>query len=233
MSERVTAETEKLFESLPDWLAARPAQRERLHRVLRSAPAAGPMSYEAFLDWADEGTLAEWVDGEVVMTSPASLRHQLLADFLTRILGIYVEERGLGLVLSAPFQVKLPQSGREPDVLFVANENRHRLRKNYLDGPADLVVEIVSPESIGRDRGDKYREYEQAGVPEYWLIDPDRQEAEFYRLDERGRYRLAMADDAGVYRSPIVSGFWLKVDWLWQDPLPNALTILRRQLVND
>lgn len=55
---------------------------------------------------------------------------------------------------------------------FVASEHLDRLKETYLDGPADLVVGIVSPDSVGRDRGEKFYEYAQGGVPEYWLIDP-------------------------------------------------------------
>ena len=138
------------------------------------------MTYQEFLNWADEDTLAEWMNGKVIMTSPASLRHQLIAQFLGRVLAGYVEAERLGIVISAPFQMKLEQSGREPDVLFLAENHRDRLRATYLDGPADLVIEILSPESIGRDRGEKFYEYERAGILEYWLIDDATQRAEFY-----------------------------------------------------
>ena len=153
----------------------------------RKAPS-GPMSYEEFLEWCDEDTWAEWVDGEVVMLSPASQRHQDLADFLNAVLRAFVEAHDLGRVISAPFQMKtgpdLP--GREPDLLFVAEEHLDRLKGAYLDGPADLVVEIASPESRLRDRGEKFAEYEAGSVREYWLIDQERKEADFYRLGERG-----------------------------------------------
>ncbi|MGH9801602.1 MAG: Uma2 family endonuclease, partial [Blastocatellia bacterium] len=86
-----------------------------------------------------------------------------------------------------------------------------------LDGPADLSVEIISPESVRRDRKVKFKEYESAGVGEYWLIDPDHKKAEFYQLDASGRYQLAKLK-AGVYHSKAVAGFWLRVDWLWQPP---------------
>lgn len=180
------------------------------------------MTYDEFLDWADEDTLAEWVNGKVIMTSPASLRHQLIAQFLGRILAGYAEVGRLGSVVSAPFQMKLEKSGREPDVLFLAETHRGRLRATYLDGPAALVVEILSPESIGRDRGEKFYEYERAGIPEYWLIDDTTQRAEFYQLDERGRYQLVAPNADGVYHSKALPGFWLEVAWLWRDPLPSV-----------
>jgi Uma2 family endonuclease len=183
------------------------------------------MTYEEFLEWCDEDTLAEWTDGEVIMYSPASDRHQDLADFLTSVLRIYVEGHGLGWVRSAPFQMKtgpdLP--GREPDVLFVAGEHLNRLKETYLDGPADLVIEIVSPESGPRDRGEKFYEYESGGVAEYLLIDPQRQQAEFYQRGDQGRYHPVFPDDAGRYHARSVPGFWLDVSWLWQAPLPSPI----------
>ena len=181
------------------------------------------MSYEEFLEWLDEDTWAEWVDGEVVMLSPASRLHQDVRDFLLTLLRAFVELHDLGVVLSAPFQVKLEEvrRGREPDLLFVAREHLDRLKDTYLDGPPDLVVEIVSPESVSRDRGEKFYEYAQAGVPEYWLIDPQIRWADFYRLEpEARRYRPAFGGEEGVYRSEVLPGFWLRVEWLWQDPLP-------------
>jgi Uma2 family endonuclease len=199
--------------------------RRRLMEVLSEPLGLPRMSYEEFLAWADEDTLAEWVDGEVIMTSPASKRHQEIGDFLLSVLRIFVEQRDLGVILSAPFQMKLARSGREPDLIFVAREHLGRLQETYLDGPADLAVEIVSPESAGRDRGEKFYEYGQGGVSEYWLIDPQQEQAEFYRLSE-GRYELVSPDEGGVYLSSAVSGFWLRVAWLWQKPLPGALRVL-------
>ncbi len=184
------------------------------------------MSYEEFLAWLDEDTLAEWVDGEVIMTSPASLRHQSIGQFLAQVIGVYVQERDLGALIGPPFQMKLASSGREPDLLFIAAAHLHRLHDTYLDGPADLAVEIISPESIGRDRGDKFYEYEQAGIPEYWLLDPQARRAEFYQLDPAGVYRLVAPDQENTYRSAVLPGFWLRVDWLWQ-PLPRVLDVLR------
>ncbi len=185
---------------------------------MREAPTK--LTYDEFLDWLDEDTLAEWVDGAIVMTSPASLRHQAIASFLNETLGAYVRLHALGRVVSAPFQMKVGQSGREPDVLFVANAHLDRFQPTFLDGPADLVVEVVSPESAGRDRGDKFYEYEAAGIPEYWLIDPRTERAEFYQLNARGAYQLIAPDADGVYRSSTIPDFWLREAWLWQDPTP-------------
>ena len=196
--------------------------------ALLSADPTKPatMTYDEFLAWADEDTLAEWVDGKVVMTSPASAQHQYLAIFLATTLATYVTIHDLGTVLTGPFQMKLARSGREPDVLFVAKEHLARLQPTLLQGPADLVVEIVSDESVARDRGTKFEEYREAGIPEYWLLDPRIEQAEFYHLDERGRYQRAPVDEEGVYRSRVIPGLWLRVDWLWQQPLPSPTRAL-------
>ena len=200
---------------------------EAVIQVWRPTPAPSPrVTYEEFLDWADEDTLAEWVDGEVIMTSPASRRHQEIALFLTQLMSSFVEHRGLGKVLPPPFQMKLPDSGREPDLIFIAAEHLYRLRENRLEGPGDVVVEIVSPESEERDREVKLREYEEAGVPEYWIVDPLRRRFEAYVLDEEGEYQLVFHSEEGEYRSQHLLGFWLRVEWLWQQPMPPVLEVL-------
>jgi Uma2 family endonuclease len=112
-------------------------------------------------------------------------------------------------------------------LLFIAQENLYRLKNTYLDGPADLAVAVVSPESRLRDRGEKLAEYEMGGVREYWIIDPGEQRADFYTLASDGRYERRRADGEGVYRSQVVVGFWLKEAWLWQEPLPKVLEVLR------
>jgi Uma2 family endonuclease len=213
-------------EELPVWIEEQPDLRLRLQQAIGKTPGqpSPKMTYEEFLDWADEDTLAEWVDGEVVMYSPASKQHQLIVGFLEKVLGTFVEQHNLGVVLSAPFQMRL-EHGREPDLLFVASEHLDRLKETYLDGPADLVVEIISPESAGRDRGEKFYEYARGGVPEYWLIDPQMEWADFYRL-EGNRYRAAFSGETGEYRAPVLPGFWLRVEWLWQEPLPEVEDVL-------
>lgn len=187
------------------------------------------MSYEEFLDWCDEDTLAEWVDGQVIMASPASEPHQTIVDFLVQVLGIYAIQRKLGRLISAPFQMKLTttRSGREPDVIFIAQENLGRLKHTYLDGPADLAIEVVSPESRLRDRGEKLAEYEMAGVREYWILDPEQQRTDFFVLSTDGRYERRRADAQGIHRTEVVPGFWLKEEWLWPGPPPNPLAVLR------
>lgn len=188
-----------------------------------------PVTYEQFLEWADEDTYAEWVDGRVALMSPASAPHQKIVLFLARLLSEFTEENDAGDVFIAPFQMKLAnvRRGREPDLLFVAKDTLDRLMHNYLDGPADLAIEIVSPESVDRDHDAKYREYEAGGVREYWIIDPQARQANFFVRDAEGHYQRVLPDANGKYQSAVLLDFWINVGWLWQMPLPPVRQILR------
>ncbi len=198
----------------------------RSPKPTRDAPPEPPVSYEEFLAWADEDVRAEWIDGKIHVMSPASSTHQRLVRFLSSSLSVWLEQNEDGELFIAPFQMKLEQ-GREPDLLVVREEHRDRVTDAYVDGPADLVVEIVSAESGARDRGEKFYEYEAAGIPEYWLIDPGREELAVYRLKE-DRYRTAFEGREGRAASAVLDGFWIEAEWLWQDELPAVLDVLRR-----
>jgi Uma2 family endonuclease len=193
------------------------------------APPEHRMTFEEFLAWLDEETWAEWVNGEVLVMSAVNDEHQDLAGFLLALFRFFTDLRQSGVIRHEPFLMKTAPDlpARSPDILFVARENAPRLKATLLDGPADLVVEIVSPDSRTRDRGDKFYEYEQGGVREYWLIDSQRKQAEFYLRGEDGIYRLAPIGDDGIFRSRVLDGLWLKVEWLWQRPLPTVPAVLQ------
>lgn len=192
------------------------------------AKPAEKISYDEFLKRYD-GVFAEWVEGEIEMGMSVSQQHADDSGFLETLLRFFADARDLGKVYSAPFQMRLADQarGREPDVLFIAKANEHRLTPHYLNGPADIAIEILSPESIGRDRGDKFVEYEAAGVREYWLIDPERKQAEFYALDDDNRYKLMFGGREGRFESNVLDGFFLQVEWLWQQPMPKIPAVLR------
>jgi Uma2 family endonuclease len=187
------------------------------------------LTFEEFLDWCDSDTRAEWVNGRVVILSPDNLPHNKIGVFLVHALGIYVQEKKLGDVFFEKILMKLEvtSSARMPDLMFISNARKGQLRHTYVDGAADLAVEIISPESINRDRSEKFSEYQIAGVREYWLIDPEKKTAEFFEVGLDGRYYPVPLCD-GAFRSTVVPGFWLKPAWLWDDPLPNTMDVLRQ-----
>jgi Uma2 family endonuclease len=185
------------------------------------------VTFQEFLELT-MGEKAEWVDGEVrIDMSPVTVDHDGIRQFLDTILSQYVQAKNLGTVYGEKFLMHLPEvpSGRSPDVLFLRSERATIQRRSFLDGPVDLAIEIVSKDSRARDRGEKYYEYESAGVGEYWIIDPERQQVEFYVLRE-GTYGPVQPTD-GRYASAVVDGFWIEVDWLWRRPHPSILEVFR------
>jgi Uma2 family endonuclease len=185
------------------------------------------ISYEDFLAALPEGTRAEWVDGQVEYMTPQTDRHLLISGFLYKAISGYLELRQIdGLVAQAGFQVKLGRSGREPDVFYLAPENVRRFRRTFVDGPVDLAVEVISPESRARDRGDKFREYAQGGVREYWIIDPDAETVDVYRLSDSNEYELVPLGDPPRVTSQVIPGFWLSPAWMWANR-PSAVAAYR------
>jgi len=194
-----------------------------------AAPAATDrISFEEFLS-AYDGVHAEWIDGEVTLMTPNTDQHSRLLRFLSGILQPYAEEKQLGEVFVPAYAMWLGdrRAGREPDVFFVAREHGARVQRTFLDGPADLVIEIISADSRGRDRGDKFYEYETAGVPEYWLIDPERRKVEAYRLGDDATYEPVSLGEPAVLRPNALPGAWIPVEWLWQEPMPHVTAVLK------
>lgn len=188
------------------------------------------MSYAEYLAWAHEDVHAEWVNGEVIVHMPPKQPHQIVVAFLLRLLGQFVELFNLGRLLPAPFEMRAVPEGpaREPDLLFVARAHLERLTEARLSGPADLVIEVISDDSVARDRADKFYEYQAAGVQEYWIVDPRPGYArgDFYVLDAQGRYRPVPIDPDGRYYSTVLAGFWLQVDWVLAVEPPAVLQAL-------
>lgn len=116
--------------------------------------------------------IIEFVDGNIEVLEMPSERHQRIISFLFSLLLIYVQSKSLGLVLVAPFKIKLrPGKFREPDLMFLLTENNHKRHEQFWDG-ADLVIEVVSPDDPNRDIVMKREEYARAGIREYWLVNP-------------------------------------------------------------
>lgn len=189
------------------------------------------MSVEEFLRWEQEDLHAELVGNKVRYKMPVSKIHQDCNIFLAMIVKHWVDRHYPGgVVYHPPFSVRLTlpsgeQEVREPDLIVILPEHTDRLQRTYYDGAPDLVVEIVSKDSRSIDRGEKFYAYESAGVPEYWIIDPERKQAEFAQLGGDGVYQVVFSGSQGVYRSKVLSGFWLRVEWLWR--LPSAWEVLK------
>lgn len=193
---------------------------DKLTRISGSI-VASDVSLEEYLEqYAALG--CEWVGGVVIKVSPSQLKHIRLIYYLHTLLDAYFELRPIGRVVGQPFVMRLPafpERRREPDLFVVLHSNPHELKETYMDGPADLCIEVVSEDSIDRDHGEKFREYEVGGVGEYWIVDPIHDECRFYRLED-GLYRRQSEDAQADYHCGTLPGLRLHVPTLWQDQLP-------------
>jgi len=185
------------------------------------------LTEEEFLEFCDEDTKAEYIDGEVIVHSPVSNRHSRIATFLTTILQLYIDQHQLGTIWGENFQIR-PRTGlrRIPDLIFISVDNQVSVTNSEVDGAPDLVVEIVSYDSIERDWRVKYLEYEKAGIKEYWVIDPIYEKMTIYCLNEPGKYEAQKAENK-ILKSKVLRDFWIKPEWLWQEPLPNVISVAK------
>ena len=189
------------------------------------------MSFEDFLAWDGDGNpelRVEWVNGEVVHMVSIDLRHSLISHFLIKLIGLASDFTQIGVLLTDPFVMRSSAdgNGRSPDVMLVRNEHKERLARRVLNGPADIVIEIVSPGSIKTDYMVKAAEYRRAGVPEYWIIDSIEQQTTFLLLKDE-EYVESRISSNGKYESPGLNGLAIDPAWFNQEPLPDVLGILR------
>jgi len=153
-------------------------------------------------------------DGELVMSPAPSFSHQEVVARFYKLLDAWTQNRHLGKTGIAPVDMVLTaRRSTQPDVVFISKK-RLGIIKDRLMGAADLVAEVISPESRRRDRIDKRDLYEQHGVREYWLIDPEAGTVEVLHL-EAGTYRLVGRWRSGERaRSALLEGFEVPVSAL-------------------
>lgn len=189
----------------------------------------GTTTFTEFLELVREDQKADLLDGVIYMASPESWDHNKLVRWLTLVLGSFIEARKLGELAINRVAFRLSRnSSPEPDLGFVETSRVDRIKQGYVEGPPDLAIEIVSPDSVDRDYENKRRRYEEAGVGEYWIIDPLDSTATFLVL-EKGVFVEAHPKDF-IYQSRVLTGLSLDVRWLWQRPLPATLPIVQRLL---
>jgi Uma2 family endonuclease len=152
-------------------------------------PQQGDWTYEAYAALTADGECYEIVQGVLVMSPSPEDIHQDVVGEIFAYLREQIKLKHLGRVFMAPFDVVLsPHDVFQPDVLVVLNEHLERVITQCVMGAPDLVVEVISPRSKLYDRVNKHMAYEQAGIPEYWLVHPHKQSIELFAL-EQGKYR--------------------------------------------
>jgi Uma2 family endonuclease len=168
-----------------------------VHSLRREAPvetdhSLRKLTYADFLEFPDDGLRHEIIGGEHFVTPSPVTRHQRISRDLLVLLAVYLKEQHIGEVFSAPFDALLSEFDIvEPDLVYLSKERAHFLTSKNLQGPPDLVVEILSPGTKRRDLGIKRDLYQRVGVREYWIVDHDRDVVTIYRRrDEEATFQF-------------------------------------------
>lgn len=179
-----------------------------------STPAT-KLTYHDYQLLPDDGKRYEVIDGDLYMTPAPVTRHQMIAMRLSHALMTYLETHPIGTALAAPCDVLLSDVDiLQPDLLVVLQDGLARITDKNVQGPPDLVIEILSPGTAGRDRDLKRKRYEHFGVREYWLVDPDRNTVEILRLEQNRFTRASLTSPPSQASSPLLSDLILDLAWI-------------------
>ena len=148
----------------------------------------------------------EFIDGEVVLHSPARNRHLDVTKYIAKLLDTFVEINDLGSLKIEKCLVVFPRNDYEPDIVFFRADKAKSLQPDTVKFPVpDLIVEVLSESTEKRDRGVKFEDFEANGVAEYWIVDADQSTIEQYLLED-GAYNLAVKSSSGKLVSRVLTG---------------------------
>jgi Uma2 family endonuclease len=194
---------------------------------MATATKVTPYTFEDFCFLVKDGQKADLIDGVIYMASPDNTDANKLFVWLLRLIGDLVEDGDLGEVLGSRVAFRLDETNApEPDIAFVRKARAHLIKRGRVEGPPDMAIEIVSPESVDRDYQKKRLQFQQAGVPEYWIVDEMEEKVTLLRLSRQRVYR-EVRPRKGELHSKILPGLWIRPEWLWQKPRPKIRDILR------
>ncbi len=174
------------------------------------------LTFEEFRQLPNDGKRYELVRGEVHVTPAPATRHQAVVQNLSVNLGSYVIKNRLGEVWTAPLDVRLGrETALQPDLIFISNARAGIIQEDWIAGAPDLVVEVLSPSTRAFDRGIKLPVYAEAGVPEFWIIDPQAKTVEVLKLQGKKYFlETTLAGDQDL-TSSLFSGWRLSLSDLF------------------
>jgi len=181
-------------------------------------------SADDYYTLADEDFRCEYIDGVIVMHSPASVPHERIVLFLGTLVNAFVTKHGLGEAFASNVIMKIGENRFWPDMTFLVSDQEERIGEQEVSGAMDLAVEVLSRSTRRYDLEQKRPAYHAAGVRGIWLIDPDRRE---FHVDFAMRHGYESATlVTGRLVSRVIPGLVLDIDWLWSKPLPAPLACL-------
>jgi Uma2 family endonuclease len=186
---------------------------EYVTEIARLFPRQGKWTEDCYFALPETNYKVELAKGMLIVTPPPDPGHQDISRELFRRLDSFEMSHQLGVVYYSPIGLRLWEGTiREPDLLFLREENRHRIEKHLINAPVDWVAEIISPSSRKSDRVEKLEEYAAAGIPEYWLLDPKARSIRVYALRGSDTYTLIGTYTPGeTAKSETLTGFEVEV----------------------
>ncbi len=186
-----------------------------------AAEQVKPLTIEDLADYPDDGMRREIMSGELIVSPAPTPIHQLAVGELHLILSAFVRKHALGRVLLSPVDVRLSLTDVvEPDLIFIPNERQALIGGKFIDGLPDLVLEVLSPSTKGRDLVRKRALYAHSGIAEYWIVDPEQETLLIHEL-RNGHYEL-IPSEQGTARSKVLTGLSVNVAQLFaQIPSPD------------
>jgi Uma2 family endonuclease len=179
------------------------------------------LTYDDYVQFPEDGLRHELIDGEHYVTPTPIRKHQAISGNLLAMIWNYLRDQPVGRVFAAPFDVILSNFDVvEPDLLFLTNERMAEVATApWVRGAPSLVVEIGSPGTRKRDATIKRRLYERFGVDEYWIVDPELDAIDVYRLvDSRYQRTAQLSLEAGdVLTTELLPGLRLPLSTIFED----------------
>lgn len=173
------------------------------------------VSEEEFWELANEDSDYELIDGVLIIHSPASEEHEDIFAHLTTILRFYLQEYKLGKLYGSRFVMRLsPKWNPEPDIMIITPPNYNKIEKTRLEGPADIVIEILSKATKETDMTKKLPKYLEAGVKEVWIIDPEERAIKIITSQEELTWKDTQSEE--ILTSKVLKDLKLKVKWIWE-----------------
>jgi Uma2 family endonuclease len=175
------------------------------------------LTYADYVLFPDDGLRHEIIDGEHYVTPSPVTRHQRISRELLHVIHGYLETDPIGEVFGAPFDVVLSDTNvLVPDLVYVSDQRAKLLTEKNLQGPPDLVIEILSPGTRSRDEQLKRDVYERAGVEEYWLIDPERNAVRVYRRGAAGFLPAVQHARPDTLTTSLLPGFKIPLEKIFR-----------------
>ncbi|WP_340691145.1 Uma2 family endonuclease [Hydrogenobacter thermophilus] len=155
-----------------------------------------------------EGSPYQLIEGELIMSPAPSPEHQRVSIRLSSKLFNLLSKSKKGEVLYAPVDVYLnEENAYQPDIVVVLKDGKAKLTERGVEGPPDMVIEILSPSTAYYDLTEKKEVYERVGVKEYWIVDPKRKAIEVYKNTEKGFELYSKVKGSGKVKSSVIPEF--------------------------